>query len=168
MVFNGDADVTTLDLSEQQVWNSRRECHADPEGFAPTTFRSCVADHSAQQALNASELSIGGFLTPQILNCMNGPSAVWVRFGENCYTGGFATDVWNWISTNGGITSEADEPYYAGEPLEGRRAIGLGCIRGPITLTALLHHFSARVHCCVPHPACCRRQLQLTITCPGP
>ncbi len=51
---------------------------------------------------------------------MNGPSAVWVRFGENCYTGGFATDVWNWISTNGGVTSEADEPYYAGEPLHRR------------------------------------------------
>ena len=59
-------------------------------------------------------------MTPQILNCMNGPSAVWVRFGENCYTGGFATDVWNWISTNGGVTSEADEPYYAGEALHGR------------------------------------------------
>ena len=24
MVFNGDADVATLDLSEQQVWASRR------------------------------------------------------------------------------------------------------------------------------------------------
>ena len=51
----------------------------------------------------------------QVLNCINGGNTRNIQNGENCANGGLATDAWLWANSNGGVTTESQLPYLAGE-----------------------------------------------------
>ena len=52
----------------------------------------------------------------QVLNCVNGFGDSNAQRGANCVKGGFATNVWTWISEHGGVTTDSALQYNAGVP----------------------------------------------------